>query len=178
MKLTKDFSQCKDCVFYIMGDGKELCCRTGDKLLLDVKEENCPDHITAETVAMNMKRHKEAVERQKKEAQERAEEEKKKQEEYERTHPKEYWTLRFYEEYPLRYEILSHSGERPRYPVDTNQIHWDGENDSEVVYYCSTEEKAYQKYKKVLEEYIRDAEEQILELKERLTFLKSSGLIK
>lgn len=178
MVLTKDFSQCKDCVFYINGDGKELCCCTGDKLLLDGKEENCPDHTTAEEVAMNMKRRKEATERQKKEEQERLEKEKREKEEYERAHPKEFWTLRYYWLYPLRYEILSYSGERSLYPVDNNIIHWDGEGDDEAVYYCSTEEKAYQKYKEVLEEHIKDAETELLETRERLTYLKAHGLIK
>lgn len=176
MKITRDLSQCQDCVFYIKGDGKELCWRTGDKLLLVDKEENCSDHITAETVDMIMKRHEEAVERQKKEAQERAEREKK--EEYERTHPLEYWTLSYQWENPLSYEISSYSGERSRYPVDDNVIHWVGGGDDEIIYYYSTEEKAYQKYKEVLEEYIEDAEAELLERRERLAVLKSSGLIK
>lgn len=179
MNLTKDFSQCQDCVFYINGDGKELCCCTGDKLLLDVKEENCPDHITTEEVAMNMKRRKEATERQKKEEQERLEREKREKEEYERTHPKEFWTLFYLENYPLCYEITSHYEENGSpYPVDNNRSHWTGENNEDAVYYFSTEEKAYQKYKEVLEEYIKDAEAELLKMRERLTYLKAQGRIK
>ena len=178
MNLTKDFSQCKDCVFYINGDGKELCYCTGDKLLLDAKEENCPDYITAETVALYMKRNEEAIKQQKKEEQERLEKEKREKEEYERTHPKEFWTLRYQWLNPLGYEILSYSGERPLYPVDNDVVHWEGEVEDDMVYYYSTEEKAYQKYKEVLEEHIEDAEAEILKMKERLVFLKSSGLIK
>ena len=178
MKLTKDLSQCQDCVFYRVEQDIATCYCSGKGLILDGKWESCPDYASVDTAAQMILSDRKASERAKKEAQERAEEERKKQEEYERTHPKEYWTLRYHWQNPLSYEILSHSGKRPLYPVDNDEVHWEGEADDDMVYYVSTQEKAYQKYKEVLEEEIEDIETKLLEMKERLTFLKSSGMIK
>ena len=178
MAMTKDFSQCQNCIFHKITNNNEVCFQPGTNFILDLKKEDCPDFIPIGLGIEIINDWKDRAERQKKEEKERLEREMREQEEYERTHPKEFWTLRYHYLYPLRYDIWSYSGERSLYPVDDNKIHWDGEDDEEYVYYYSTEEKAYQKYKEVLEEYIKDAEAELLEMRERLTYLKAQGRIK
>ena len=179
MVLTKDFSQCQDCVFYKINQGIATCNYSGKGTILDNKLEECPDYASRDEAAQLVLDKREYLKKITKEEQERLEKEKREKEEYERAHPKRYWTLTYLEEYPLQYEITSCYEENgPRYPVDDNRLHWTGENDENVVYYYSTTEKAYQKYKEVLEEYIKDDEAELLEMRERLTYLKAHGLIK
>lgn len=178
MKLTKDFSQCQDCVFCKINQGVTTCNYGGEEWTLAAKYEDCPNYASMDEAIQSVLNKREYPKRAEREEQERLEREKREKEEYERTHPKEFWTLRYKWSCPLKYEILFYYGCHPLYPVDDNKIHWDGEDDEEGVYYYSTEEKAYQKYKEVLEEYIKDAEAELLEMRERLTYLKAHGLIK
>lgn len=178
MVLTKDFSQCQDCVFYKINQGIATCNYSGKGTILDNKLEECPDYASRDEAAQLVLDKRECLKKITKEEQERLEKEKREKEEYERAHPKEFWILRYKWSCPLKYEILFYCGCHPLYPVDNNTIHWDGEDDDEIICYCSTEEKAYQRYKEVLEEYIKDDEAELLEMRERLTYLKAHGLIK
>ena len=179
MKLTKDFSQCQDCVFCKINQGVTTCNYGGEEWTLAAKYEDCPNYASMDEAIQSVLNKREYLKRAEREEQERLEREKREKEECERTHPKEFWTLFYLENYPLCYEITSHYEENGSpYPVDNNRSHWTGENNEDVVYYYSTEEKAYQKYKEVLEEYIKDAEAELLEMRERLTYLKAHGLIK
>lgn len=173
MKLTKDFSQCQRCIFHVIATGKEMCCCTGDMLFLDGKEENCPDFITAQMVALNMMRKKKIEERQKKEAQERLEEEKRKKEEYERSHPLEFWQLLYNVDNPLNYYITHEVRAKPCFRVDDDYKHY---ADSKIILYYSTEEKAYQKYRKVLENRIESVQDELLALQKGLAALDSRKL--
>ena len=167
MAMTKDFSQCQNCIFHKIEQGRNICYNIDDGVYLAEKLEDCPDYTSTPIVAQWLKNYLAGIERQKKEEQERLERKKREQEEYERTHPDEAWEL-FYEiDNILAVEIYSFDNTKVKYKVDDDKSHWDGEN-GDVIYYYSTQRKCYEMYKEKLKQYIKDTKEELKRMKDKL----------